>query len=500
MLYQNSENSNVCVGIIGGGIGGATIALRLSELGVNVVLLEKETSLINGPPMCHLHAGGNLYREISDQQCIELLKQSISTARLYRDAIDYRPTIVAVPLQDNGQPSDVIKRLKVLQQEYAKLIAFDPQNQVLGSASQYFTLYERQDIEKLAQLATPKNPKTSDEWMISFAQNADLNQLKFPLILVQEFGISVFRLAAIASLTLEKSDSCRLLTSSYVTSVIQDKTSKKWVVEAKCSEKNETFEVDYLINACGFQTGTIDNMIGLLPKRMVEFKAAYVSYWPSEQNNWPEIIFYGERGTKNGMTQLTPYPNGYFQIHAMTPEVTLFEDGLVSSELESAQPQLDKKYLAKVNNQWDPQVVKTRTAKAIDKVTGFIPSFGNATLGGPPMFGAQQIPGADATLRVANVSFEYDNYARCEIVKASSALPAANTIINNLVEHGMLFNNSTSDSNPSDDNTSDTHTSQTRVSITYSLTELEISQRAEQLALERNFPKDLAGRTNPNFI
>ena len=40
-------------------------------------------------------------------------------------------------------------------------------------------------------------------------------------------------------------------------------------------------------------------------------------------------------------------------------------------------------------------------------MAGFIPSFGNATLGGPAMFGAQQIPGADATLRVADVSFEH---------------------------------------------------------------------------------------------
>jgi len=490
MLYQNSENSNACVGIIGGGIGGATIALRLSEQGVNVVLLEKETSLVNGPPMCHLHAGGNLYREISDQQCIELLKQSISTARLYRDAIDYRPTIVAVPLKDNGHPNDVITRLEVLQQEYSKLIEVDPLNEVLGPASQYFTLYERQHIEKIAQLATPKQPETSDEWMISFAKNADLDQLKFPLILVQEFGINVFRLAAITSLTLEKSESCQLLTNSYVTSVIQNKASNKWTIEAKCSEKNKTFEVDYLINACGFQTGTVDNMIGLLPKRMVEFKAAYVSYWPSQQNNWPEVIFYGERGTKDGMTQLTPYPNGYFQIHAMTPEVTLFEDGLVSSKSESAQPQLASKYLAKVNNKWDPQVVEKRTAKAIDKVAGFIPSFANASLGGPPMFGAQQIPGADATLRVANVSFEHHNYARCEIVKASSALPAANTIINNLVESGMLFNNNASDAN----------SSKNRVYITSSLTELEICLRAEHLALERNFPKDLAGLTNANFV
>jgi hypothetical protein len=488
MLSKNCKNSDVCIGIIGGGVGGATIALRLSELGVNVVLMEKETSLVNGPPMCHLHAGGNLYREISDQQCIDLLKQSISTARLYRDAIDYRPTIIAVPVQDNGHPHDVIARLETLQQEYSKLIAFDPLNQVLGPASKYFTLYERTDIEKLAELSTPKQPVTPDEWMIAFAKNADLNQLKFPLILVQEFGINVFRLAAITSLTLEKSDNCRLLTNTQVMSVTHHKASNKWSLEAKCLEENQTLEVDYLINACGFQTGTIDNMIGLLPKRMVEFKAAYVSYWPSEQNNWPEVIFYGERGTKNGMTQLTPYPNGYFQIHAMTPEVTLFEDGLVSSKSESAQPQLNKKYLAKVNHQWDPLVVKNRTFKAIDKVAGFIPSFGNATLGGPPMYGAQQIPGVDSTLRVADVSFQYNSYARCEIVKASSALPAANTIISHLVENGILHNSAKLES------------FKPKKSLTNSLTEVEINQRAETLAVERNFPKDLAGLTNPNFI
>jgi len=484
MFQNSSQNSNTRIGIIGGGVGGATIAMRLIEQGANVVLLEKETSLVNGPPMCHLHAGGNLYREISDQQCIDLLKQSISTARLYRDAIDYRPTVVAVPIQDNGHPNDVIARLNILQQEYTKLIAADPQNQILGPASEYFTLYDRQKVEELAQLPTPNKPKTADQWIIAFAKSVDLNQLKFPLILVQEYGISVFRLAAITSLSLEKSKNCQLLTNTHVTSVNLNEATNKWTIEAESAGEEQSFEVDYLINACGFQTGVIDDMIGLLPKRMVEFKAAYVSHWSSNKNSWPEIIFYGDRGTKNGMTQLTPYPNGYFQIHAMTPDVTLFKDGLVSSELASAQPQLPHKYLAKVNHQWDPQVINSRTTKAIDKVSGFIPSFANATLGGPPMYGAQQIPGVDSTLRVADVSFQHNNYARCEIVKASSALPAANTIINNLVEHGMLPNNNSLDN---------------ALPVTYHLTETEISQRAEKLAIQRNFPKDLAGRTTPHF-
>ena len=52
------------VGILGGGTAGATIAIRLAALGLETYLFEKKTSLIDGPPMCHLHAGGNLYREI----------------------------------------------------------------------------------------------------------------------------------------------------------------------------------------------------------------------------------------------------------------------------------------------------------------------------------------------------------------------------------------------------------------------------------------------------
>lgn len=479
-MLKSTEQSNIRVGVIGGGVGGATIALRLSEQGANVTLFEKEASLVNGPPMCHLHAGGNLYREISDEQCIDLLKQSIATVRLYRDAIDYRPTIVSVPVQDQGDPRDVISRLNILQREYADLVAIDPENEVLGPPSQYFRLFERQELEQLAKLNTPSNPETPEQWLIAFAKNVDLNQLKFPLILVQEYGISVFRLAAITQLALEKSETCQLLTNTKVASVTQSGGTSTWQIEAEREGQKQSIEVDYLINACGFRTGTIDDMVGLQPKRMVEFKAAYISHWSSDQYNWPEIIFYGDRGTKNGMTQLTPYPNGYFQIHAMTPDVTLFEDGLVASKEQSAQPQLPSKFLAKVDDRWDPEVVDSRTNKAIDKVAGFMPSFSNATLGGPPMFGAQQIPGADPSLRVADVSFQHERYARCEIVKASSALPAANTIIDNLIESGLL-QKAEAQSEP----------------LTSDLAEVEISTRAEELAVERNFPGAMAGRTMP---
>ena len=170
-------------------------------------------------------------------------------------------------------------------------------------------MYERHELEALAQSPTPKTPQTPEQWMIAFAKSVDLDQLKFPLILVQEFGISVFRLAAITSLTLEKSQNCQLLTNTRVTSVEQNTAKNKWIIEAQQSGEHKRVEVDYLINACGFRTGTIDDMIGLLPERMVEFKAAYISHWSSHQNNWPEIIFYGARGTKNGICLLYTSPS-----------------------------------------------------------------------------------------------------------------------------------------------------------------------------------------------
>ena len=70
------------IAIVGGGIAGSSITLYLSELGLDVSLFEKKDTLVDGPPICHLHAGGNLYREISDEQCLTLLNESIELVQL----------------------------------------------------------------------------------------------------------------------------------------------------------------------------------------------------------------------------------------------------------------------------------------------------------------------------------------------------------------------------------------------------------------------------------
>ena len=64
----------------------------------------------------------------------------------------------------------------------------------------------------------------------------------------------------------------------------------------------------------------------------------------------------------------------------------------------------------------------------------FIPNFDAKPVDSQPLFGAQQIPGKNATLRAASVSFERPTYARIEIVKASSAISAADAIVDHVNE------------------------------------------------------------------
>ena len=203
--------------------------------------------------------------------------------------------------------------------------------------------------------------------------------------------------------------------------------------------KTDSIEVDYLINACGFRTGIIDDMVGVKVTRMVEFKSSYITHWGDTGGQIPEIIVYGERGTPEGMAQLTPYPDGYFQIHGMSKFITLFDDGLVASNKNSAQPKLPSQYLHYIEDGWDKAPLQARSQQAIDYVAEFVPTFHSARTVGNALYGGQQIPGQDDTLRVADVSL-YSNirYARAENVKASSTLIAADQIVDELTTLGLV--------------------------------------------------------------
>lgn len=432
---HSHTHPNGKVAIIGAGVAGATIAMRLAELGIKVSLFEQGVSLVNGPPMCHLHAGGNLYREISDQQCLNLLEQSINTVRLYQHCVNVRPTVIAVPSQDDGQPEDLFPRLQLLQQRYQELVTADPRNQVLGHPDNYYCSYQYQDLKRIAERPLPSVPTSNDDWMIPFAKQANLEQLKYPVVLVQEYGLSSLRIAATAALTLQQLPNCQVHVETKVESLNQ--VGDSWCLCYR-NKQDEAIseEFDFIVNASGFRSGHIDNMAQFKRQRLVEFKAAYLTWWQTPAI-WPEVIFHGDRGTPQGMAQLTPYCNGLFQLHGMTKHITLFEGGLVESKAQDAQPTLPGKLLSKIEESWPQLELQQRTHSAIEHLGQFIDTFNSAKLAAKPLFGAQQIPGQDSSLRAAAVSFEGQRYARAEIVKASSALSSANIILERLIELGL---------------------------------------------------------------
>lgn len=142
-------NKVLDVGIIGGGVSGVVIALQLAELGINHVLFEQKKSVVNGPPFCHLHAGGNLYPDISDEQCRFLMRQSIEMARLFPQSIDERPTLITVPKSESYQVDRIEDRLDMLVDFYKKLIEEDSSNAVLGAPEDYYKIYNKEDLDAL---------------------------------------------------------------------------------------------------------------------------------------------------------------------------------------------------------------------------------------------------------------------------------------------------------------------------------------------------------------
>ncbi len=475
------EKNKVNLGVVGGGVAGASAALYFADLGLNVTLFEKETSLVNGPPFCHLHAGGNLYREISDAQCLKLLKQSIDFLRFYPFIIDYRPTVIALPTTDPSTPDALFPRLNLLTKEYELLIQADPYNKVLGRSGEYFKCYSKEELLALKEKDLVQTPQTSDEWMIPVAKNMDFGKVQFPLILVQEYGLNLFRLASGLTLALEKISNLTLHTHTVVSNIQKNCHSGKWQLTYVKEDRTEESQFDYLINAAGFRAGKIDDLVGVSCKSMVEFKAAYISKWENSTDTlWPEVIFHGERGTPRGMGQFTPYPGGYFQLHGMTKDITLYEDGLVANSQVSCQPHLKQNFMEKIEKSWSKEETIQRTTSAIKHLAQFIPPFKEATVGSKPLFGAQQIPGDDPTLRVAEVSFPTEQYARCEIVKVSSTLDMLDAITEQLIGLGYL---------------NETARGKREIKALQNLMDSTITDYGEKLCKERDYPTLLAHRS-----
>ncbi len=152
--------------------------------------------------------------------------------------------------------------------------------------------------------------------------------------------------------------------------------------------------------------------------------------------------------------------------------------------MKSAQPKLANDFLDKIDKNWKFSEVAERSQSAIKHISYYIPSFSSGKVASKPLFGAQQIPGTDASLRAADVSFENERYARCEIVKASSVLTMMDEIMLRLIKLGYI----------------DKALYQKRdFPHNNKLSEEMIDTYAEAICQERNYPLSMARRSVPHY-
>jgi len=277
-------------------------------------------------------------------------------------------------------------------------------------------------------------------------------------------------------LALSKANACELQTKTKVTN-IKDVRDQQLDYNWEITTKDAVYKVKYLVNSSGYKTAKVDKYVKLNSNRLVEYKAAYISKWHSIPGLIPEMVFHGERGSTHGMLQITPYNDDYYQIHGMTTDITLFDNGLISSKEDGSPAEFDSDIKQKIARDWKQHEINSRTESAIRYAARYVPSFKSATVGGPPLHGAQQIPGDDPSLRVGEVSFPSDSYARAEIVKASSALTVAMQIIHKIQEENIV---------PA------VQTNAKQNALINSISKTEIDHLASELASQRGYPSSLS--------
>ena len=184
---QHQERYKIIL-IIGGGISGCVAALELSKNPNYIIhLYEKTDTLLNGPPYCHLHAGGFLYPEMLINDCQELLHDSILFANAFPDCLLKRPTIIAYNVNSKFSTDKLLYKAKLLQYIY-----YSKKQYIFGPPHSYYAFYNKNDILFAKQFGKFENTINAyhDQYVLKFVELLeDINSIKYPLISVCEFGI-----------------------------------------------------------------------------------------------------------------------------------------------------------------------------------------------------------------------------------------------------------------------------------------------------------------------
>jgi len=400
-----NTTKKIKVAIVGGGISGVMSCIKLSEERPNVEidLFEKRSHLLGGPPYCHLHAGGFLYPEISLVDSHKLLNHSLDFAKMFREALIIRPTIISYNKNSLYDPQELIHKCHAISQLLAEKQCCDS---ILGNPNVFHALYNYKDalfFKENGHLPESTDParKYHDPYVENFLNLlTDISSIKYPFASVNEPGINQDKVESKCLQLLESSFVNVHLNSEIKPQNIHYISSKqKWMI-------NDCI-YDFLINTAGYASHTIFPNISML-----ELKSAYLIQNTIDQSMMPEIAIIGKRNTENGLLQITPIGHNTFQIHSMTNDSSIIT--MVSSRLPHHPAKID---------------TRTRASKGLDRIIAFMPSFENTVILNKALFGIQRLPDNSLEKRLSHLVCDFSkNYIEIQLVKATSVVHITNQL------------------------------------------------------------------------
>lgn len=302
--------------VIGGGISGCVCSLKLSKFdNVTIDIYEQRENILKSLPYCHLHVAGALYPELTIKECKSLFYESLDFAKEFKQFLNIRPTIIAYKSSSSYDPKQLIYKLHLIRNLYANSDTY-----IYGAPNEFFRIYTKEDIlyyKKHGKLEEYDTIHTRYiETFCSLLKN--INDIKYPFISVMEPGINQELLEKSLTELIYSSKKINVYKGTSVEKI--EKKEDDWII-------NGDKRYDYLVNAMGHKSS---DWFPVKELEYLEHKSSWLIDISGDcfydVNSIPEIAVIGERGTTDGMIQLTPIrvdKDVTFQVHYMSYESTI---------------------------------------------------------------------------------------------------------------------------------------------------------------------------------
>lgn len=336
-LYIESSR----VAVIGGGIAGTVSALFLARQGLQVDLFEREKGIFMGSSAipAHLYSGVQYFDDISKESIRHCMHDAIAFARTLPFIINPRPTIMALAKKDIRRPEALEEACIMNRKVYTEACRKDPKNRVFGNPLHFYKKYSRADVEKI--LKGEKGNNQSARWVAGFAKNTNLDDLQFPIFLIQEFGLDMRHAAGFMEQLIRENPNVRLHLSATVTKVKQVVRGTELTTISPKGDFKGHYHV--VVDASGRNLGALESQLNVRNPRMVDVKLAGLFKLPRNHNvdmHVPEIYILGGKGHPAGtsfMSHVSPINPGmkdverWMVINVTTPNSTYVADGKKSN-------------------------------------------------------------------------------------------------------------------------------------------------------------------------